>query len=253
MLMIRDIHQLRHAPTFGVTAVEGLLSVEEALYQALRFVPYCNEHFDVWSPQFTGIILDAASQIDSLWKATASINVPSSSSDKLNITDHYNRFGGLVARQNIVFFGGASPVTICPFHVWQNGTFSSPDWWASYNKLKHDRFSHQAEARLDHAVNAVGALLLAVIYSGSCDVALISARLLDPASSNPWAFTNTGLLRDVRFECRAIIETKLFTHPLGVFGVDDCHLSNYWMSASPRFNSWWALNADKFTKPLATP
>ena len=48
---------------------------------------------------------------------------------------------------------------------------------------------------------------------------------------------------------RAKLETKLFAHPLGIFGVDGCNLSNYWMSGSARFNIWWALNAKNYTKP----
>ena len=77
---------------------------------------------------------------------------------------------------------------------------------------------------------------------------LISAMLLDPSSGNPWAYTDTGLLRDVKFECHAKLETKLYAHPLGVFGVDNCNLSNYWMSGTARFNIWWVLNAKNYTK-----
>ena len=247
--MLRDMNQLRDAPPFGVTAVEGLLTVEAMLQEALRYVPYCSEHRCVWSSHFARIILDAASQVDSIWKATAKIIAPATASDKLTLKDHFDRFGTLVARQQVVFFSGESPCTISPFNGWRDSGFSSPAWWDAYNRLKHDRFSNQTEATLDHAVNAAAALLLAIIYSGSCDLALISAALLDPSSSNPWAFTNTGLLRDVTFDCQAKLETKLFAHPLGVCGVDDCNLSNYWRSASSRFNAWWALSADRFTRP----
>jgi hypothetical protein len=251
--MLRDIHQLRDAPQFGVTAVEGLLTVEAMLQEAVRYVPYSDEHRSVWSSHFTRIILDAASQVDSVWKATAKIEAPATASDKLKLKDHFDRFGALVAGQQVVFFGGQSPCTISPFEAWQKSSFSSPGWWNAYNKLKHDRFANQTEGTLDHAVNAVAALLLAIIYSGSCDLALISAALLDPSSSNPWAFTKTGLLRDVTFDCKAKLETKLFAHPLGVFGVDDCNLSNYWMSKSTRFNIWWALNADQSTGRKSRP
>jgi len=44
-MFIRDIYQLRDAAPFGVTAIEGLLTVEADLQEALRFVPYC-EHAD---------------------------------------------------------------------------------------------------------------------------------------------------------------------------------------------------------------
>jgi hypothetical protein len=245
----RDIHQLRDAPAFGVIAVDGLLKAEDALQEALLHVPYCDEHRDVSSPTFTQIILDAASQVDSVWKATAHLLSPSSASDRTNIRDHFDQFGSLVAKQQAVFFGGAAPCMIHPFQGWQSG-YTPLAWWEAYNALKHDRFSNQTEGKLDHAVNAVAALFLSVVYTGSCDLAIISAMLLDPSDCNPWAFTDTGLIRDIRFACHAKVETKLFAHPLGIFGVDNCNLSNHWMSRSPRFNIWWALNAKNYTKPL---
>jgi len=152
----------------------------------------------------------------------------------------------LLANQQAVFFGGANPSAVSPFQSWQNG-YSRLGWWQAYNELKHDRFSHQKQGTLEHAVNALAALFLTIIHSGTCDVALISAMLLDPSSSNPWAFTETGLLRDVKCECRAKLETKLYAHPLGIFGLDNCNLSNHWMSGSARFNIWWALNAKNYT------
>lgn len=247
-VLLRDIHQLRDAPAFGVTAIEGLLTAENMLYEALRYVPYCNDHLAVWSSHFTQIILDAASQVDSVWKATAKIVAPSTATEKSSLNKHYKRFGSLVAKQLVVFFGGESPCTIHPFQQWQIPPFSSPPWWDAYNKLKHDRFSNQREATLEHAINAVAALFLAIVYSGTCDLALISGNLVDPSQRNPWAFTSTGLLRDVTFHCQAKIEAKLFAHPLGIFGVENCNLSSNWRSASIRFNIWWAINCVNYTR-----
>lgn len=239
--MFRDISQLREAPKFGITAVEGLLTVESALQEALPFVPFCDEHLPVWSSRFTRIILEAASQVDSVWKATVN------SDKELNIKHHYNTFGKLVAGQKVVFFGGATPYLVHPFEEWLDpewlnrcGSKRIP-WWKAYTDLKHDRFANQKEATLKHAVSSVAALLLAIIYSGSCDVALLSAKLLGVSSYNPWAFTDTGLIRDISGECTAKVETRLFAHPLGVFDSDERYLRKYWVSDSPRFDLWWTL------------
>lgn len=219
---------------------------------ATKFVPYCPEHLEVWSPQFAQIILDCASQIDSLWKATEQTHNPSSSNEKRTIIDHWNCYGNLVASQKVIFFGAPNPAVIEPFSTWTGSTFQSPPWWQAYNKLKHDRFSNQKEATMSHALHSVAGLLLAIVYSGVCDLALISAQMLDTSKNgyNPWAFTESGLLRDVPFNCRTIINTRLFGHPLGVFGVSNCNLSNWWDSHSTRFNIWWALNAEKYTTKL---
>jgi hypothetical protein len=240
--MLPNIHQLKDAPPFGPTAIDGLLAAEAMFQDALRYVPFCDGHRTTWSPHFARIILDAASQVDSVWKATTKVLDPTTATDKLTLKAHYEAFGVLVAKQEMVFFGGSSPCTIAPFRVWQASTFAPPPWWDAYNKLKHDRFSHQTEGTLDHAVSAVAALFLAILYSGACDVALQSAALLDPSDSNPWAFTTTGLLRDITAHCRAKLETKVFAHPLGVFVADLSSLSSYWMSGSSRFNIWWQLH-----------
>jgi hypothetical protein len=250
--MLRDIHQLRDAPQFAMTAIEGLLTAEADLHEAVRYVPYCDAHRGVWSSHFARVILDAASQVDSIWKATTNLVDPTTQGSRLTITDHFARFGPSVACQGVVFFGGSSPCTISPFAAWRGGSFSSPAWWEAYNRLKHDRFGNQTEATLEHAVNAVAALILAIIYSGKCDLALMAAELLDPSASNPWAFTATGLLRDVEAICLAKIETKLFAHPLGVFAADHEHLPGWWQSSSVRFNIWWAMNAHQLQRPVTS-
>jgi hypothetical protein len=246
---IRDIQQLRDAPPFAATAVEGLLTVEKMLHGAMRFIPYCDAHRNVWSHHFARIILEAASQVDSIWKASAKIESPETANQKLVIEDHFNRYRVFVNRQHVVFFTGGNALTVTPFEYWQSERFSSPGWWKAYNKLKHDRFTHQERATLDHAVNAVAGLLVAIIYCGQCDLAIVASQLVDTWHHNPWTYTSTGLLRDVTFDSYTKVETKVFAHPIGVFADDKCNLSAYWESDSPRFNAWWALNSTNYSKP----
>lgn len=249
-MLIRDIQQLRDTPPFAYTAVQGLLTLEKTLHDALRYVPCCDEHNKVWSPVFASIIIDAASQVDSVWKASTRHANPNTNSDRLTIVDHFGAWGQFVAREQVVFFGGQSPRLVSPFAAWQQG-FSVPDWWAAYNELKHDRFTHQDRGTLEAAIDATAALLLAIVYSGNCDLALTSARLLDESSGhNPWAFTETGLLRDVTSDGLTKIETALFAHPIGVFvgGSNWGH----WESDSVRFTAWWALNGRAFFRPRPT-
>ncbi len=233
---IRDIAQLRDAPAYGVTAVQSFLAVESALVSVLRHIPYCDAHKAVWSPALAQIILEAASQVDSIWKA---VTAAGGNNDRLTITNHFEAFGKLVAKQRVVFFGGISPIDICPFDGWESPGYTPLRWWTAYTQLKHDRFSNQSDATLESALDATAALLLAIIYSGACDLAFIAATLLDTDGHNPWAYTNTGLIRDIKFECRAKIETATFAHPLGIFQAADCNLSNYWYCKSQRFAIWW--------------
>jgi hypothetical protein len=245
--MMHSIHQLRNAPHFGRAAVEGLLVAEEMLSDALRFVPFAKEHRKVWSAPFATIILESASQLDSLWCSSSTLDGIAPAGKNFQITDHFKNYGPLVAKQGVVFFGGSSPRVIRPFSIWENATFKSTSWWNAYNKLKHDRFANQELATLRHAVRSVAALLLAVIYCGKCDTAIVSNSLLDTSDYNPRACTTTGLIRDISFEYWSKIETQLFAHPVGIFGADTCNLSGNWRSnRSPRFWTWWALNHGRF-------
>jgi len=149
-----------------------------------------------------------------------------------------------------VFFGNESPSLITPFADWPNATeFAAPAWWQAYTALKHDRFSNQSQGTLEHAVNSVAALLLAIVYSGQCDLAIVTASLLDTGDYNPWAYSD--LIRDIPNEIHPKVETKLFAHPVGVFG-KECTLSHDWRGNSVRFNAWWALNSKKFTTVKST-
>src|SRR5690606_31279368 len=49
-----------------------------------------------------------------------------------------------------------------PWENW-NGT-QNPNWWRSFNNVKHQRNNHFNEANLQNTINAVGALLLTVVY-----------------------------------------------------------------------------------------
>jgi hypothetical protein len=49
-----------------------------------------------------------------------------------------------------------------PWDNWRSG--KTPNWWQSYNKVKHERVLHYAEANLTNALNAVAALMIAVIF-----------------------------------------------------------------------------------------
>ncbi len=51
------------------------------------------------------------------------------------------------------------------YKPWENWTGTlNPNWWKSYNNVKHQRNDHFNEANLNNTINAVGALLLTVVY-----------------------------------------------------------------------------------------
>jgi hypothetical protein len=47
---------------------------------------------------------------------------------------------------------------VCPFETWANG--KNPNWWGSYNKVKHDRITHIQRATLGNTLFAFGAVVV---------------------------------------------------------------------------------------------
>src|SRR3984957_20353670 len=114
------------------TVLEGFTFLENMLAESEPFVPYRAEHFGVWSPRFTTIIMEAASQAESLWRATLIHRAPASQraqlAKKRMTVDNYRReFKQEFVPQWAVYFGGADPEVIRPFEHW-NGS-GGEQWW----------------------------------------------------------------------------------------------------------------------------
>src|SRR5262249_7385210 len=97
-------------------ALDSFRSVESRIAEALDVIPYCSEHRDVWSPQFATIILEACSQIDSIWKAVIrdTGKIPLAKQKKLKMPDYFSVFGDAIAPEWAVFFEDDSPSVIGP-------------------------------------------------------------------------------------------------------------------------------------------
>ena len=51
---------------------------------------------------------------------------------------------------------------LTPWSNWKTG--ENPLWWRSYNKVKHERNEHFADANLKNVLNSISGLLVAVFY-----------------------------------------------------------------------------------------
>ena len=71
----------------------------------LRHIPYVPSHESVWSPSLTTILLEACSQLDSLWKYEVK-NTPASilhpSGKNLDIKYYFQNFGPTLAPEWVV-------------------------------------------------------------------------------------------------------------------------------------------------------
>jgi hypothetical protein len=236
--------------TFPANTVLGTyISTENMLIDAMRIIPYCDEHEDVWSPVFITILLEVCSQLDSLWKYQAQLS-PCVTKNRLTIQDYFEYFGKYLASKWVVFYG-EEPQKIHPYESWsqvdefkRNNYPNAEWWWSAYNKVKHDRLRNRAEATLKHAVNSLGGLFLAILRVELCRDAVAQAGWLigDGYNLQAWLGEDSPSVKS-KF---ITVETKLFTYPVG-WGNESINQSINWGkwggTCSRRFSDW----LDKYT------
>lgn len=137
------------------------LAIEKDLEKVSRYIEFADSNLGTYSIELTHILLSASSEIDVIMKQLCTLIEDTKNYE--NINDYKTliqaKLKGLIEEEvTINRFG----LTFRPWENW-NGV-NNPDWWKSYNKVKHQRNDHFKEANLQNTINAVGALLLTVVY-----------------------------------------------------------------------------------------
>jgi hypothetical protein len=238
----------RHVPFPAKSVIDSYVQVERLLSKFLEAVPYVDEHREVWSPRLTTVLLEAASQFDSLLKfrATASEFAPPKPAD---IRYYFKTFGEELAKRWVLFVGTDPVVPLRPFTEWERlpsyeqDKYTSLAWWNSYTALKHDRFRNQTEATLQNSVNAAAALFLAILRTDECRSFVAEAfrcpsKQGSAAPHIPEDYANPHIVYGT-------IESKLFVYPVGW---TDRPISrrDTWdhRQANPRFRQWFDEYSD---------
>jgi hypothetical protein len=137
------------------------LAIEKDLEHLSRYIEFAPANLGTYSIELVHILLSASSEVDVVTKQLCNLLSPGMQHNTIN--DYratiQSKLGSLISE----------PVTVnrfgLTFRPWENWVGeSNPDWWRSYNKVKHERNSYFQEANLQNTVNAVGALLLTTIY-----------------------------------------------------------------------------------------
>lgn len=223
-------------------------SAEQMLMTVLDVIPYEAAHENVWSPRLVTILLEACSQLDSLLKHEAAQLRGTAGQPKIG--DYFALFGQHLGEKWVLFWGD-SPQKIRPFDSWNglaayNKTFYSKhelDWWKAYNKVKHNRIENRKKATLKCTVEAMGGLFLALLYCQVCRQAVVASGWVHyPRGHNPATYLDDHLKAVP--ERRILVESKLFSYPVGWMKQPiRSHLM--WSGAgSDRFNHWFNSQAE---------
>ena len=137
------------------------LAIEQDLEKLSRYIEFSGVNLNTYSIELTHILLSASSEVDVIIKQLCELIAPASPRENINqykviIQQNLNSF--INEEISINRFG----LKYKPWINW-NGA-QNPDWWRSYNNVKHQRNNFFSEANLQNTINAVGALLITVIY-----------------------------------------------------------------------------------------
>jgi hypothetical protein len=220
----------------GQYVVNSYINIENMLEKVLQFIPYCEEHEKVWSPQLTTIMFEACSQLDSLWKYQASQS-PHINKKSLSIIDYFTYFGQSVNKKWVVFWG-EQPEIITPFKKWQNcNKYEILDWWNAYNKLKHDRILNRSKATLQYTLESIAGLFVAILKCEYCKEGILQAGWLSGNQGNLLPSLDEDSSSVYLNYC--VAESRLFARLIGWDNIEVDSNWHWYGPASPRFINWF--------------
>jgi len=131
------------------------LALESDLETVSRYVEFSAPNLDVYSIELAHLLFAAASEVDVIAKLVCAIL--DSAAPRNDINDYQAvimaKMPDLASMQVFIPRYG---LQLTPWDNWINST--NPDWWRSYNKVKHERDQYFHQATLKNALNALGAL-----------------------------------------------------------------------------------------------
>ena len=140
---------------------QHFLALETDFAATSRYVEFSEDNFRTYSVEYAKLLLAIGSEVDVLCKIICR-NIDEAA-DRNNIGDYRACLTGhtnmateevLIRRYNLTFK---------PWEEWSRNR--NPNWWESYNNVKHDRNVAFAEANLQNCANAISGLFVAVLYA----------------------------------------------------------------------------------------
>lgn len=190
--------------------VNNFIALENQMIDILDYIPYIDSNLSVISPKFIPIILESCSLIESILKDTLYDGKSRYTfkkyaeifNKKINISDA------------ITVFLGSKLQFLQPFENWIN---LIPNWWHSYNKLKHDRLNNFHVATFETTIYALSALHQIICQSRLFVEELIRIEWVDPDYPHMAELFCARLTwPNAIHDCICPCESKIFISPLDV-------------------------------------
>ena len=150
------------------------LALEADLEVCSRYVAFDENNYSTFSVEFAKILLAASAEVDVVAKILCK---------KIDLQRNYgniNSYRSIIGTKytklpDVQVDIHRYSLTLEPWKKWKVG--KNPDWWESYNNVKHERSQYFAEANLENATLATAGLLVILLYcyyhdSGNNEVAV---------------------------------------------------------------------------------
>jgi len=136
------------------------LALEADLVTVSRYIEMHERNYGTFSIGLTHLFLATCSEIDVVLKELSLLFTDR----EANNINHYQRAimgatSSFVAQRVLVPTYG---LQFAPWVAWSNS--ASPDWWSSYNKVKHRRDIHYELTNLGNTLNSMAALYIAIFH-----------------------------------------------------------------------------------------
>lgn len=143
------------------------VALEDDLEALSRYIEFCPPNLGVFSIELAHLLFAAASEVDVMAKCICSVVSPAAKCSNIDqyrctLSDPENAPVGFDKVWAIAITVPRYGLAFKPWENWGKGL--NPDWWRSYNNVKHERDKHFQEATLQHALNALGALLIMNLF-----------------------------------------------------------------------------------------
>jgi hypothetical protein len=158
----------------AITATTGklhwnyFLALERDMESVSRYIEFSTSNFQVFSIELAHLLIAATSEVDVVAKLLCKQVSPVARRGKI----HEYKAVLLSAFQDLPTTQVFVPRYGLSFAPWSNWAGqNNPDWWRSYNNVKHERDAYFHEATLKNALNALGALMIITLHFYARDLA----------------------------------------------------------------------------------
>lgn len=137
------------------------LALESNLENLSRYIEFIEPNFNTYSIELAHLLLASSSEIDVVIKELCTLIAPGEKRD--NINDYRQIIKAALPKFiNEPIYINRYGISVSPWNNW-NGD-ANPDWWRSYNNVKHERNLYFDQANLGNAIRSIGALLIVNYY-----------------------------------------------------------------------------------------